>query len=254
MFRKLRILLLLLILATVAQSAWLAHSRATDWHSTLQVAVYPIDADGSPAVAKYIASLAEENFDDVEAFLAREAQRHGVTTLRPVDVSLAPPIAALPPVPPRHPGMLDVVSWSLRLRWWAWRNDTASGPAPQVRMFVLYHDAAVDSVQHSVALVRGLIGLVNGYGARSMAAQNNVVIAHELLHTLGATDKYDPVDNLPRHPDGYAEPERVPLHPQSAAEIMGGRIPLSAAEAEMPASLDEVIVGAKTAAEIGWLR
>jgi hypothetical protein len=42
------------------------------------------------------------------------------------------------------------------------------------------------------------------------------------------------------------------LYPQSFAELMGGRIPLSSTEAQTPESLRQVIVGAKTASEIGW--
>ena len=80
-----------------------------------------------------------------------------------------------------------------------------------------------------------------------MQGSNDTVIAHELLHTLGATDKYDLRTNQPTHPDGYAEPEREPLYPQSFAELMGGRIPVSDTESKMPESLQQVIVGAKTA-------
>jgi hypothetical protein len=79
------------------------------------------------------------------------------------------------------------------------------------------------------------------------------VIAHELLHTLGATDKYGN-DNLPRLPDGYAEPDRQPLYPQTFAELMGGRIPVTASEAEIPESLQQVVIGPLSAAEIGWTR
>ena len=78
-----------------------------------------------------------------------------------------------------------------------------------------------------------------------------VVITHELMHTLGASDKYDAA-NLPLHPQGFAEPERRPLYPQRAAEIMGGRIPLAPGRARMPNSLGEVLVGGYTAAEINW--
>ncbi|MGH8187189.1 MAG: hypothetical protein ACREUC_11545, partial [Steroidobacteraceae bacterium] len=83
---------------------------------------------------------------------------------------------------------------------------------------------------------------------------NDVVLAHELLHTLGATDKYDLANDQPAHPDGYAEPGREPLYPQSVAELMGGRIPLSSDESVTPESLRQVIVGDKTAREIGWQR
>ena len=60
-----------------------------------------------------------------------------------------------------------------------------------------------------------------------MRGSDDMVIAHELLHTLGATDKYDLRTNQPAHPDGFAEPDREPLYPQSFAELMGGRIPVS---------------------------
>jgi len=75
---------------------------------------------------------------------------------------------------------------------------------------------------------------------------------HELLHTLGATDKYDLSNNQPLFPDGYAEPELTPLHPQLKAEIMGGRIPLSQLKAIIPSSLAKTVIGPKTANEIGW--
>jgi hypothetical protein len=74
------------------------------------------------------------------------------------------------------------------------------------------------------------------------------------LHTLGATDKYEPATNQPLFPDGYAEPEAAPLHPQKRAEIMGGRIPISTTRADTPSSLKRVVIGAKTAREINWLK
>jgi hypothetical protein len=55
-------------------------------------------------------------------------------------------------------------------------------------------------------------------------------------------------------PSGYAEPWRVPLFPQPAAEIMAGRLPLSLYESYMPAGLRHVVVGNTTAREINWLR
>jgi hypothetical protein len=87
-----------------------------------------------------------------------------------------------------------------------------------------------------------------------MDGSNLVVIAHELLHTLGATDKYDFAANAPVYPDGYAEPDAKPLHPQRKAEIMAGRIPLSETRAEMPRGMHQVVIGARTAREINWLK
>ncbi len=255
MFRKIRIILLLLVLATVAQSAWLARSRATDWRSSLQVVIYPLNADGSPVTANYLAKLADRHFEDIETFIEEQARHYGIATLRPADLSVAPLMDTLPPPAPLSASPLDAIVWSLRMRWWAWRNDSYRGPAPQVKLFVLYHDANLsERVGHSVGMEKGMIGVVNAFAARDMAHQNNVIIAHELLHTLGASDKYDPATNQPRHPDGYADPQRQPLHPQETAEIMGGRIPVSDEEAEIPFSLAEVIVGPATAREIRWLR
>jgi hypothetical protein len=103
-----------------------------------------------------------------------------------------------------------------------------------------------------LGLQKGLIGVVNAFASDAQAAQNDVVIAHELLHTLGATDKYDLQTNQPFFPDGYAEPERQPLLPQLYAEIMAGRVPVTRTDAEMPGSLEEALIGGKTAREINW--
>ena len=73
------------------------------------------------------------------------------------------------------------------------------------------------------------------------------------LHTLGASDKYDRANNQPIYPDGYAEPDKSPLHPQRKAEIMAGRIPVSERKAVMPKSFATSSIGVKTAREIRWI-
>jgi hypothetical protein len=52
---------------------------------------------------------------------------------------------------------------------------------------------------------------------------------------------------LPIYPAGYAEPDKNPRLPQSKAEIMGGRIALDEQGAEIPASLDDTVIGTETA-------
>jgi hypothetical protein len=151
--------------------------------------------------------------------------------------------------------MLRIMLWSLELRAWAWWNDTYKGPKPDVRLFVLYHDPATSpSLPHSTGLQKGMLGVVNAFAEPNLEGSNNVVISHELLHTLGATDKYDADGNLPRFPDGYAAPHAKPLLPQQRAEIMAGRIPISETVAETPASMKQVVIGAQTAREINWTR
>jgi hypothetical protein len=253
MLKFLRIAVLLIILATVAQEAWLSTSRATSWQDPLRVAIYPLNGDGSNATTGYLKGLRSGTFAPLEDFFAEEAQRHALDLAKPVSITLAPSVSELPPQPPRNGSAFDNVTWSLKMRWWAWRHDAVPGAKPQIRLFVLFFDpAGHDRLPHSVGLQRGKIGLVNAFATQAMAGSNSVIITHELLHTLGATDKYDLASNLPHFPDGYAEPERVPRHPQVFAEIMGGRIPTTEATAEIPASLAQTLIGPATAAEIGW--
>jgi hypothetical protein len=122
-------------------------------------------------------------------------------------------------------------------------------------MFVLYHDpSTLQTAPDSHGMQKGLIGVVHTFAQRPMAGSNNIVITHELLHTLGATDKYDPSTGAPLFPIGFADPERKPLYPQDQAEIMAGRRALSAGDAQMPEALSAVVVGPATALEIRWTR
>jgi hypothetical protein len=79
------------------------------------------------------------------------------------------------------------------------------------------------------------------------------VVAHELFHTLGATDKYD-ASGRTLVPKGLAEPDRLPRYPQIFVEVMARNRPVSSDEEKVPESLDELAVGPTTAKEIGWTR
>jgi len=254
-FRTLRIALLLVVLLAVAGDAWLTQLRTTSWEEPLWVSVYPINADGSAATARYIATLDNAQFAPVAEFLTREAERYGLAQTDPVQLRLAAEIHERPPEPPPGDRRLAVMLWSLKMRYWAWRmQHDVEGPPSNIQVFVQYFDPGLtDRVAHSLGLQKGLIGVVNAFASRKMAGQNNMVIAHELLHTVGATDKYDLSSNQPVYPQGYADPERDPLYPQTRAEIMGGSIPQSEHEAELPMSLNKVIVGPQTAEEIHWV-
>lgn len=255
-WKSFRIALLLLVLGSVALDAWLTRWRTTDWDAPLRVTLYPIVADGSDTSRDYVAGLGAEDFADIGPFFARESRDRQLPINEPVRITLGRILEEHPPQPPADRGLLGTVWWSLKLRWWS-RGIEAEQPRPrsQVRIYLLYYDPATHSrLTHSLGLQKGLIGVVHAFASRAQAPTNNVVIAHELLHTLGATDKYDPGSGLPRHPQGYADPQRSPLHPQSSAEIMGGRIPIADGEAEIPRGLQQVVVGSQTAREIGWIQ
>jgi hypothetical protein len=147
---------------------------------------------------------------------------------------------------------MSVMLWSLKMRWWATSvTEDQDRIEPDVRIFVRYHtaDSAV-VLENSVGLQKGMVGVVNGFAGRRYRGTNNVIIAHEFLHTLGATDKYSPVDGQPVGPDGLAEPDRNPLYPQRYAEIMGGRIALAEDDSIVPKSLKQAVIGPLTAREI----
>ena len=255
MARILRIGLLLFVLVAVAQGAWIARARTTDWQEPLRVVVYPINGDGSTAADRYIQSLPRDGFEPLALFMREQARVYNLPLRAPVEMYLAPRVDATLPEPPRQGSRFEVILCSLQLRFWAWRHDGYSGPKPHVRMFVRYYAPLPNAaLRHSVGLRQGLIGVVNAFASAEMEGGNQVVIAHELLHTFGATDKYDPANNQPLFPDGYAEPHADPLLPQSMAEIMAGRIPLSASRAETPRDLEQTVIGARTAREINWLR
>ncbi len=255
-FRQLRIGALLLVLGVVAFGTWLSRARTTDWDAMLWIAIHPLNADGSPVSEAFIENLSDRSFEAIETFMGREGERYGIGIDDPVRVALYGRADELPPVLEPGANPLQVALWSLRVRWWAAHStDDGERAPPHIRMFVLYHDPGISqSVPHSLGLQKGLLGVVHAFADPAMGGQNNIVIAHELLHTLGAGDKYDLATGQPVFPGGYADPEQVPLHPQRRAEIMAGRTARSAADWVMPDSLSEVAVGPTTAAEINWMR
>ena len=252
MFKAIRISILLLILAFVGLSTWLTQARSTDWNNSLWVKIYPINADGSETSEKYIDKLRVEDFADIEIFIAAETDRYGKTIDRPLRIELGEAISEQPPELDGSSSMLDVMLWSLKMRWWA--SSTAGEQdsiKPDVRVFVRYHEPqSTLMLENSVGLQKGMIGIVNAYASRRQRGINNVIIAHEFLHTLGATDKYDALNGQPSYPDGIADPDRKPLYPQKIAEIMGGRIALAEDDAVIPKNLKFAIIGPLTASEI----
>jgi len=256
MFRRFRIIVLLLLLLALGLGTLLDRFYTLRWNAPLVVAVYPINADGSAVGERYIAELQASDFTPIETFFASEAKEFKLSIERPFQFTLAPAMKELPPKPPVGGGPLTIAAWSLHLRWWAWRTPPKPpGPTPRIRLFLLYYDPAAHTVlDHSTGLSKGRLGIVNLFADQRAAGSNQTIIAHELLHTLGATDKYDMGTTLPLYPDGYAEPNALPRLPQRFAELMGGRIPLSTTKAAIPDSLDQVLIGPKTAIEIGWIK
>lgn len=73
--------------------------------------------------------------------------------------------------------------------------------------------------------------------------------AHEIVHVLGATDRYSGF--LCDFPEGIPKPNKEPLYPQEKACIMCGHIMTGEKESGSPTLLQSVVCD-KDAQEIGW--
>jgi hypothetical protein len=255
MFRFIRIAVLLTILLVVAGNQFLTGSRFSSWEKPLWISIYPVLADPGVDIRRYAENLKPDSFREIGVFIKQQAARHGRKLENPVVIQVARPLTNLPPELPAENSGLSVALWSLKMRWWSFRNGGQDGLAPDdIRMFVLYQKRKPNGpLERSVGIQNGSYGVVNAVASRQMAARNRIVITHELLHILGASDKYDLHTGQPFAPDGLANPEQSPLYPQNRAEIMGGRIATSATRWRRPATLNSCLIGARTAAEISWL-
>ena len=254
MWKSIRIFLLLLVLLAVALHGWLDRVATQTWQEPLWVGVFPLNADGSAPTQDYVAALTVKDFAAIEDFFAREGRRFGLKLEQPVHVELYPPGPKLPPALDPGAGPLGIAWWSLKLRWFAAHATRVPGRAPpRIRLFLLYYDpAALERAPDSHGLQKGLVGVVHLFADSAMTGRNNIVITHELLHTVGASDKYDLGSGTPLFPIGYADRDQRPLYPQERAEIMAGSRALSAYQWEMPRTLAGAVIGPETALEIRW--
>ena len=254
LFKAARVLVLVTILIIVAADHWLGGARLQSWDGPLWVTVYPINADASPDTEAYIQQLDVQSFADISTFLTREALRYGLSIPQAARFQLAASPASTAPAVPTGNTPFAVAWWSLKMRWWAAQQKRNDGLAPpDVQVFVRYQSSAGQpQLDRSVGLKKGRYMIVNAFADNRMASRNRVVIVHEMMHVLGAIDKYDLANGQPFFPLGLADPQQQPLYPQSRAEIMAGAIALSPNRSVMPASLRECVIGPITAQAIGW--
>lgn len=251
-FKQVRIALLLIVLALVIHNVFSDARRIASWDAPLFVTIYPTNADGSAVAERYLQSLESEDFQPVADRMAEEAARYGLPLDRPIYIELAEPIADPPPQQPIRGTWFQRMAWVAKLRWWNWTFDD-QGRNPDIKVIARFHDpSGRQRLPHSTGLERIRIASAHLFASRKLRGANHVVLLHEILHTVGATDKYDLATGEPHFPDGYAEPERSPLLPQRGAEIMAGRIPVAPGRFVQAESLDRIVFGPATATELGW--
>ncbi len=258
-FFRIRVAILLTILVGVLLWAWRdVHSRRArrDWDHTLDVAVVllrttPMDAAPVHALEVRLATLDAQLSAEMKRYRPDAPKPFAFAFFGPVDVATAPP-------EPDGDGVIDLAKHSWSMSRYMSTVDAAAAFDPSafdVRIYVLVRPptSALRQMVEGFSEQDGRIGTVSVELDVDSADFALLVVAHELFHTLGATDKYD-AQGHSLVPLGLAEPERSPLFPQSFVEIMARNRPVSASEERVPERLAELRVGPTTAREIGWAR
>jgi hypothetical protein len=257
-FFRIRVSLLLATLSVVALRGgidWYERSVRTSWHRPLSVALVLVERD---VIEPSTIALVNDRARELEHRLASEYRRHAGREFAPVAFVVTTAVTVDQP-PPKMPeqGLLGLVSGTYD-RWrWTRDIDALVGVDPSAydaRVYLVMKRAGRD-----LAFVEGESEL----GGRVAVAQVDIepemvdfslfVVAHELMHTLGASDKYD-TEGRAVYPSGFAQPTRFPLYPQPGAEVMARNIPVAAGSERPPNTLQELFVGETTAREIGWRR
>lgn len=252
MWKTIRVIILLAILLIVGVNAW--RDMNQDWSKPILVLLHPINADGQPSTSRYIQQISSNDLDEIQNYLQTQSKEFRGQPVA-FHFRLGRELTALLPKVPEQTSAFDNILWSLKFRFYAWKQHEGLDGSPSVTLYLNYYDPQMHkTLKHSTALERGRIGMVNLFASHKQIETNQVVLVHELLHTFGAKDKYDRATGQPIYPLGYANPEQRPLYPQKRAEIMGGYIPLSQTKSQIPSHLEDTMISRLTAQEMGWVK
>ena len=253
--RAVRLGVLLALLAGVLLFAWHDVSRRrerNEWKRTLDVALIivkdgRVDERALAGLRARVPELARRLRSELARYRPGAPAPFAFTTFGPANLG-----AELPGQPAE--GLWGAVKHAHALhRFTRASDDTLAVPSRgfDARIYVVVRPATDQALVEGFSEHGGRIGIAFVELDPDTVDTALFVAAHELFHTLGATDRYGP-DGRALVPDGLAEPHRVPLYPQQKAEVMARARPLSPNEEARPEVLDELAVGEVTAREIGW--
>jgi hypothetical protein len=256
---RIRVSVLLALLALVLVYAW--HDREArrgrnGFERTLDVALViveaaPVDPSALALLRSRVRELERRLTNEFHRYRPAGVQPFAFVLFGPVPEGRAPPAQA-------QAGVLALA----RRAWELWRfthdvDTRAHVPSSgfDARVYVVVRPPAnsARAFVEGASEQGGRVGIALVELDESMVDFALFVVAHELFHTLGATDKYEPGGRT-RFPDGLAEPELVPALPQRFAELMAENRPIDALHEAPPSSLAELAVGPSTAKEVGWQR
>jgi len=256
-FFKIRVAVLLAILVGVLLYAWrdVRSRRARkDWDRPLYVAVVLLEV--APLDPQAVSTL-RERLGTLDEKLAEQMRRYRSSSNHPFAFAFFGPVPVERP-PPQLGGEGATEAAKQSYEAWSYLSHVDAAAKLDASLFdTRIYVAARPPTNAAHEMVEGSseqdgrIGVVTVELDASMADLTSFVIAHELLHTLGASDKYDASGHA-LVPDGLAEPARDPLYPQRFAEVMARNRPVAPGVEKVPATLDELAVGPATAREIAW--
>lgn len=259
-FFLVRVSVLLFVLFVVVLYAirdFRSRRERTTWERSLEVGVVLVHANGTAAVDAVAIEALRERADALGARLEAEQRRHrpGAPTPFRFRVKGSVDAPAPPPAPPSD-GLVDLARHAWAVSRWTKDVDERAGVVPEhydTRVYVVVRrpTSAERTIVEGTSEQGGRLGFVDVELDETMIDLTWFVVAHELFHTLGATDKYDESGRA-RFPDGFVDPSASPPHPQRAAEIMARNRPIAPGIERVPETLDELGVGPATASEIGW--
>lgn len=259
-FFLVRVSVLLAVLVGVLLYAWSdVRSRRlrTDWGGSLHVALVVVPAE--PLDDSAIATL-QKRTGTLEERLATEMERYRQGP-RPfeLEVTVLPfGTTEAPPRPPTDPeDWWGAIAYHFDLSDWVDQVDERAGlhgASFDARIYLWAKNGGGRQTLtvEGTGQQGGHVGVVDVDLTASMVDISLFVVAHELFHILGATDKYDASGEV-IVPEGLAHPHRQPRFPQEQAELMARHRPVSAHQSVMVESLAELAVGPTTAREIRWL-
>ncbi len=252
-----RTIFLLIILSIVSFFAFQHFSKqyiTTNWNQPLIVTIFPVNENNDPEIQNFVDQVTPAQFQQSVDFLQHQSAKYGIHTQPIIKIERGQKLKDqnIPLLPNNEKNTLNNLIWSVKLRWWAYKNAVSTNNDNHIKIFILYHKVTPGQLlPHSSAVKMGYTALVYAFAGKNQIASNNVVFTHELLHTIGAADRYD--SNLqPVYPDGYAYPNNIPLYPQEQCEIMAPYLALTKHSSKPIQNLNNCIIGPETAYEIGW--
>lgn len=209
-------------------------------------------------VSDQTSDMLRARMSDLQTHLEQEFQRWRQTTQVPFIFSVYGPLDITTPPPESYGEKITDLVYFAYQQWRYLRDVDARAQVPRSeldsRIYLVVRPPNAGELQfvEGQSEQGGRVGVVGVQLDESMVDFALIVATHELMHTLGASDKYDEYGHA-LVPDGLAEPDKVPPFPQQYFEVMARNRPLSPQEEVPPESVEELRIGRKTAEEIGWV-